>query len=142
MTNRKHTVKGTLIKFNTVTCGGWMVTPEAFKDCDGTYIPVYKDTIYKKIPEAIGFARLRVTDDGVDYTAVLWDNEDAPDIFDQITLHNNKLCLYANQIEKTDNVVTHGKICGSILDCVDDQASCVREIDGVELSKIREEHNK
>ena len=106
-------IKGCLVKYNVPWYNGTIISPGAFKRCDGYKIPVYDsfDNVFNP-DHIVGHADLKCESDGVYYECFLNDSYSANEVFKSIS--NNKdgyhIGLFANRILKIKGNVTDGDI--------------------------------
>ena len=127
----KHIIEGCLIKYDVLMRDGRKIMRGAFKDCDGTKIPVCK-SFAPNVNEVLGNATLIEKEDGVYYTAEIELAEDNEDrlVCDCIRNSGYRFGMFANQLKEKKRVIQFGVIRYMSLTAPCDAAGCIISLDG------------
>lgn len=97
---------------NDLLCGdGRTIRRNAFKDCDGTTVPLVWNHDHSKPGAVLGHALLENRDDGVYAYCTLNDTEEGREA-QELVRHGDIRCLsiFANKLKQVGNDVIHGMI--------------------------------
>ncbi len=97
---------------NDLTCGdGLVIRKDAFKDCDGTTVPLVEAHIHNDFKNVIGHADLENRPDGVYAYCSLNDTPQGKNA-KALVQHGDitSMSIYANRLKKQGNNVIHGMI--------------------------------
>lgn len=97
---------------NDLTCGdGLVIRKDAFKDCDGTTVPLVQAHIHDDFTNVLGHAELENRSDGVYAYCYLNDTPQGQNA-KSLVQHGDitSMSIYANQLHKRGNDVIHGMI--------------------------------
>lgn len=122
----KYTIKGCLMKYNTPWYNSTIISPGAFNSSDGKIVPCLKS--FEKKDHAVGHAELSAKEDGVYYVCTMNESEESEELIQKIIHSHWELGLYANHIQRKDNVVTEGVIAAIAFHEKCDEASSIFEI--------------
>lgn len=97
---------------NDLTCGdGRIIRKNAFKDCDGTTVPLVWHHVHNDPMNVLGHADLENRDDGV-YAYCAFNDTPSGQNAKELVRHGdiNSMSIYANKLQQNGNEVIHGVI--------------------------------
>ncbi len=102
---------GWATRHNMRCADGLTIMQDAFKDCDGTTVPLVWNHRHDEARNVLGHAYLENCDDGV-YARCTFNDTEEGKRAKSLVEHGDltALSIYANQLKKHDNLVQHGVI--------------------------------
>lgn len=97
---------------NDVRCSdGRIIRRDAFKDCDGSTVPLVWNHDHNQVNQVLGHAELKNREEGV-YAYCSFNDTDAGKIAKELVKHGDvvSLSIYANRLQQRGSEVLHGAI--------------------------------
>ena len=110
--DEKFDFGGYATKNDLLCADGRTIRKDAFKECDGSTVPLVWQHSHGKPTDVLGHARLENREDGV-YTYGAFNDTEAGKTAKELVRHGDvkALSIYANQLVQKGSDVLHGMIC-------------------------------
>lgn len=111
MTKKKHDFSGYATRVNVKCSDGRTILKDAFKECDGTTVPLVWKHMHEEPTNVLGHALLENREDGVYAYGVFNDTENGKNAKLLVEHGDIKaLSIYANRLVEKSKIVAHGVI--------------------------------